>query len=99
MQRMTTADQLMIWRARAIVATEKAIIAAEAYDLAKPGVVTHIKQNPRIYGSEDFALRRALENNWTLSDHAKVHAFQRDLANMLWTAIAGERAFREMDER
>jgi hypothetical protein len=85
---IVTALEQVEWRDRAIRATRKAIEAAEAYDEAKPGVVAHIKQNPRIYGKEDFALRKALENNWTLADHARVHAFQRDLANMLWTALA-----------
>ena len=93
---IVTSLTLRDWRERAIASTRKAIQAAAAYDKAKPGVVNHIKQNPGIYGSEDFAVRRALEANFTLADHARAHAFHRDLANMLWTAIAAEHAFREM---
>jgi hypothetical protein len=93
---VVTSHTLINWRERAIRHTRKAIDCAEKYDKVKPNVEKHIKDNPRIYGTDDFSIRKAIGENWTLQDLARGHAFHRDQANMLWTAITAEKAFREM---
>lgn len=95
---IVTSIQILEWRARAIIHTAKAIELAEQYEEVKPRVELHIRQNPQIYGGEDFNIRKAMGENWKLSDLRQSHQFHRDQANLLWTAIAGENAFREMGE-
>lgn len=97
MSGIVMSDEILAWRRQAIASTRKALQAAAEYERVKPGVMMHIKQNPGIYGTEDFALRRALEANWTLGDLTRTVNFHRDLANMLWTAIASEQSFSEVN--
>jgi len=77
---------------------QKAAAASALYNERKPGVIKHIKDNPAIYGAEDFSRRKALKESWVLNDVQDVYNWHRRNANMLNQAIVTELALRQMPE-
>jgi hypothetical protein len=89
---------LLEWRKQALDSMAKASGASDLYNERKPGVLKHIKANPQIYGGEDYNVRKALKENWTLNDAQDVYNWHRRNANMLNQAIVTELALRQMPE-
>ena len=91
-------SELLEWRRKALVSIAKAEKASDKYNAAKPGVIKHIKDSPHIYGAEDYNQRRALRENWTLSDAQDEYSWHNKNASMYHKAIMAELALRQMPE-
>jgi len=95
---LVSSSQILEWSVRAQRSMRIADETADKWAAKKPEIEEHqrdrlLKLNGMV---EDFALRKALEESWTLTDLIKKHAWHRDEANRLHNAILAQAALREM---
>ncbi len=95
---LVATDEILEWHRRALHHMLVADQASADYERRKPGIEQHHKkQLLKNHGSvEESMFRKAMGDSWVLNDLLKKHAWHRDEANRLNTAILTQHALREM---
>lgn len=87
---------LQEWADKAQDAHIEANRLSKEYMSKKPGIILKLQDMVGRQGGADFALRKAIKENWTLNDLQDAYNWHRREENRLNTAIAAQVALRQL---
>lgn len=93
---LVSVHTLQEWSAAAKRAGFEADRYSREYMAKRPAIVEKLKDMMARQGGQDFNLRTALANNWTLNDLQDSYTWHRREQNRLNTAIAAQVALRQL---